>query len=68
MMNWRCDVQNFEPDVKISLTRVGVTNLKKLVRLKRTNKRPIILLSTFEVLLICRVLRKEYTCQEILKL
>jgi len=49
MMNWRCDVQNFEPDVKISLTRVGVTNLKKLVRLRRTNKRPIILLSTFEV-------------------
>ncbi|WP_456373831.1 GTP cyclohydrolase MptA [Methanocaldococcus sp.] len=48
-MNWKYDIQNFEPDVKISLTRVGITNLKKLVRLKRKNKRPIILLSTFEV-------------------
>ncbi|WP_017981042.1 GTP cyclohydrolase MptA [Methanocaldococcus villosus] len=48
-MNWSCDIQNFEPDVKISLTRVGVKNLKKLIRIKRKNKRPIILLSTFNV-------------------
>ncbi|WP_423792327.1 GTP cyclohydrolase MptA [Methanocaldococcus indicus] len=48
-MNWKCDIQNIEPDIKVSLTRVGVTNLKKLVRIKRNGKRPIILLSTFEV-------------------
>ncbi|MBW9222579.1 GTP cyclohydrolase I FolE2 [Methanothermococcus sp. SCGC AD-155-C09] len=44
-----CDVQATEPDIKISLTRVGITNLKKLVKIYRGNKRPIILLPTFEV-------------------
>ncbi|MBB6068354.1 GTP cyclohydrolase MptA [Methanococcus maripaludis] len=43
------DVQATEPDIKVSLTRVGVTNLKKLVKLKRKNKRDIVLLPTFEV-------------------
>ncbi|AEH06687.1 GTP cyclohydrolase MptA [Methanothermococcus okinawensis] len=44
-----CDVQATEPDIKVSLTRVGVTNLKKLVKITRESKRPIILLPTFEV-------------------
>lgn len=44
-----CDVQATEPDIKVSLTRVGVTNLKKLVKIKRKAKRPIVLLPTFEV-------------------
>ncbi|HIP17624.1 MAG TPA: GTP cyclohydrolase I FolE2 [Methanothermococcus okinawensis] len=44
-----CDVQATEPDIKISLTRVGITNLKKLVKIFRKSKRPIILLPTFEV-------------------
>ncbi|AXI25744.1 GTP cyclohydrolase I FolE2 [Methanofervidicoccus sp. A16] len=44
-----CDVQATEPEIKISLTRVGIINLKKLVKIHRKNKRPIILLPTFEV-------------------
>jgi GTP cyclohydrolase-4 len=44
-----CDVQATEPDIKVSLTRVGITNLKKLVKITRNSKRPIILLPTFEV-------------------
>ncbi|ABR56725.1 GTP cyclohydrolase MptA [Methanococcus aeolicus] len=44
-----CDVQATEPDVKVSLTRVGITNLKKLIKITRESKRPIILLPTFEV-------------------
>ncbi|HIQ38454.1 MAG TPA: GTP cyclohydrolase I FolE2 [Methanothermococcus okinawensis] len=44
-----CDIQATEPEIKISLTRVGVINLKKLVKIHRKNKRPIILLPTFEV-------------------
>jgi len=43
------DVQATEPDIKVSLTRVGVTNLKKLVKIKRKNRRDIVLLPTFEV-------------------
>ncbi len=45
----KCDVQSSEPEIKVSLTRVGVTNLKKLVRIVRKSKRPIILLPTFKV-------------------
>ncbi|AEF96679.1 GTP cyclohydrolase MptA [Methanotorris igneus] len=45
----KCDIQATEPDIKVPLTRVGITNLKKLVKIKRKNKRPIILLPTFEV-------------------
>ncbi|HIP83888.1 MAG TPA: GTP cyclohydrolase I FolE2 [Methanothermococcus okinawensis] len=44
-----CDIQATEPEIKVSLTRVGVVNLKKLVKIHRRNKRPIILLPTFEV-------------------
>ena len=45
----RCDTQNLEPSIKIPLTKVGITNLKKLVRIKRKNKRPVILLANFDV-------------------
>jgi GTP cyclohydrolase-4 len=44
-----CDVQATEPDVKVSLTRVGITNLKKLIKITRESKRPIVLLPTFEI-------------------
>ncbi|MBP2202114.1 GTP cyclohydrolase-4 [Methanococcus voltae] len=45
-----CDVQSKEPDIKVSLTRVGVTNLKKLVKIKRDpSKRDVVLVPTFEV-------------------
>jgi len=44
-----CDIQATEPEIKVSLTRVGVINLKKLVKIHRKNRRPIILLPTFNV-------------------
>lgn len=43
------DVQASKPSVPINLTRVGVTNVKKLVEIKRRDKRPIVLISTFDV-------------------
>ncbi|WP_456419897.1 GTP cyclohydrolase MptA [Methanocaldococcus infernus] len=45
----RCDIQSMEPNIKIPLSRVGITNLKKLVRIKRKKKRPIILMANFSV-------------------
>ncbi|WP_296784426.1 GTP cyclohydrolase MptA [uncultured Methanobrevibacter sp.] len=42
------DTQDDAPSVPIKLTRVGVTGVKKLLQLKRTNKRPIILVPTFD--------------------
>lgn len=41
------DTQDKEPKAPISLTRVGVTGVKKLLKINRDNKRPIILLPTF---------------------
>lgn len=44
------DVQACSPDIKITLTRVGVTNVKKLVELARGGgKRPIVLVSDFHL-------------------
>ncbi|MBE6499446.1 MAG: GTP cyclohydrolase I FolE2 [Methanobrevibacter thaueri] len=42
------DTQDDTPKVPIKLTRVGVTGVKKLLQLERINKRPIILLPTFD--------------------
>ena len=42
------DTQDDAPSIPIKLTRVGVTEKKKLLQLERTNKRPIILLPTFD--------------------
>jgi len=42
------DTQDDAPNIPIKLTRVGVTGVKKLLQLKRTNKRPIILVPTFD--------------------
>ncbi len=42
------DTQDDEPQIPIKLTRVGVTGVKKLLQLERRNKRPIILLPTFD--------------------
>ncbi|OED30237.1 GTP cyclohydrolase MptA [Methanosphaera sp. WGK6] len=41
------DTQDKQPTIPISLTRVGVTGVKKLLKIKREDKRPIILLPTF---------------------
>ena len=44
------DIQAREPDYPINLTRVGVTGVKKLVKVERGNdERPVILISNFEV-------------------
>ena len=42
------DTQDNAPNIPIKLTRVGVTGVKKLLQLERHNKRPIILLPTFD--------------------
>jgi GTP cyclohydrolase-4 len=43
------DVQATRSEVAINLSRVGVTNVKKLVKVARPSKRPIILISTFNM-------------------
>lgn len=43
------DVQSTRPDVAINLNRVGVTNVKKLVEIARKGKRPIVLISIFDM-------------------
>jgi len=43
------DVQATKPEIPITLTRVGVTNVKKLVEVSREEKRPIILISNFDI-------------------
>ncbi|WP_409200486.1 GTP cyclohydrolase MptA [Methanobrevibacter sp. DSM 116169] len=42
------DTQDDTPRIPIELNRVGVTGVKKLLRIERINKRPIILLPTFD--------------------
>jgi len=43
------DIQANRPQIAINLTRVGVTNVKKLVEVKRKERRPIILIATFDI-------------------
>ncbi len=43
------DVQANKPKIPINLTRVGVTDVKKLIEIKRKDKRPIVLISTFNI-------------------
>lgn len=43
------DIQATLPEIPITLTRVGVTDVKKLVEVARKNKRPIVLLSIFDI-------------------
>lgn len=43
------DVQAECPDIRINLTRVGVTDVKKLVEIAREGERPIILIATFDI-------------------
>jgi GTP cyclohydrolase-4 len=43
------DVQATRSEVAINLSRVGVTNVKKLVKVARAGKRPVILISTFNM-------------------
>lgn len=43
------DIQANQPDIAITLTRVGVTDVKKLVEVARKDKRPVVLVSTFDI-------------------
>lgn len=43
------DTQANQPEIPITLTRVGVTDVKKLVEVARKDKRPIVLVSTFDI-------------------
>jgi GTP cyclohydrolase-4 len=43
------DVQATRPDVTVGLSRVGVSGVEKLVKVPRENKRPYVLMATFEV-------------------
>lgn len=43
------DIQANKPKIPINMTRVGVTNVKKLVAVKRKDKRPVMLISTFDI-------------------
>ncbi len=43
------DIQANLPDIPLTLTRVGVTDVKKLVEVARKDKRPIVLVSTFDI-------------------
>lgn len=43
------DIQANKPKIPVNLTRVGVTDVKKLVAVKRKDKRPIMLISTFDI-------------------
>ncbi len=43
------DVQATCPNIRINLTRVGVKNVKKLIEVGRTSKRPVIFISNFDV-------------------
>lgn len=43
------DIQANQPEIAITLTRVGVTDVKKLVEVARKDKRPIVLVSTFDI-------------------
>jgi GTP cyclohydrolase-4 len=42
------DTQNKKPTIPVHLTRVGVSGVKKLLKIERERKRPIILLPTFD--------------------
>lgn len=43
------DIQANRPDIPLTLTRVGVTDVKKLVEVARKDKRPVVLISTFDI-------------------
>jgi len=43
------DVQKRAPEVRLHLTKVGVSNIKKIVKVPRGEKRPIVLLANFNV-------------------
>ncbi|MCZ7356072.1 MAG: GTP cyclohydrolase MptA [Candidatus Methanoperedens sp.] len=43
------DIQANRPEIPLTLTRVGVTDVKKLVEVARKDKRPIVLVSTFDI-------------------
>jgi len=61
------DIQANQPEIALTLTRVGVTDVKKLVEVARKDKRPIVLVSTFDILSISHPTGKEQISQGILR-
>ena len=43
------DIQATRPAIPINLTRVGVTDVKKLIEIAREGKRPIVLIARFNI-------------------
>ncbi len=43
------DVQSRQPEISLNLTRVGAEGIRKLVRIERENKRPVILVAEFNI-------------------
>ncbi len=43
------DIQANQPEIPITLTRVGVTDVKKLVEVARKDRRPVVLVSIFDI-------------------
>ncbi|KAF5411711.1 MAG: GTP cyclohydrolase MptA [Euryarchaeota archaeon] len=43
------DIQATRPSIPINLTRVGVTDVKKLIEIARKGKRPIVLIARFNI-------------------
>jgi len=43
------DIQASRPTIPINLTRVGVTDVKKLIEIARKDKRPIVLIARFNI-------------------
>jgi GTP cyclohydrolase-4 len=62
------DTQDNIPNIPVHLTRVGVTGVKKLLKIEREGKRPIVLLPTFDAFVDLPALKGEFTCPEIRRL
>ena len=43
------DVQSRQPEISLNLTRVGAEGIRKLVRIEREDKRPVILVAEFDI-------------------
>lgn len=57
------DTQDNIPSIPVHLTRVGVTGVKKLLKIERDNRRPIILLPTFDAFVDLPSRQRGFTCQ-----
>ena len=66
-MDAQVDLQANRPEFSINLTRVGVTNVKKLIKVTRRDKRPVILVSEFDLFVDLPSIAKAPTSAETLR-